>query len=96
MRVYGTLNTIAKYYLAFLGESLIKSRKGGNLNFRRSPWHGMGIVTVKGEQELIMFSCDKPCEIWNDKEEIWHVFHEFVFPKGTGLIEDSRFIRCKL
>lgn len=56
----------------------------------------MGIVTVKGVQELIIFSYDKPSEIWNDKEEVWHVFREFVFPKGNGNVEDSVFVQCKM
>ena len=49
----------------------------------------MGIVTVsvKGVQELIIFSYDKPCEIWNDKEEVWRVYPEFVFPKGNGNVK---------
>ena len=58
----------------------------------------MGIVTVsvKGVQELIIFSYDKPCEIWNDKEEVWRVYPEFVFPKGNGNVKDSVFVQCEM
>jgi len=55
----------------------------------------MGVVSIKGVQELIMFSVDKPCEVWNDQKEVWNVFNDFDFPKGGGEPEASVFVYCK-
>ena len=63
----------------------IKPRRGGDLNYvRNESWQGMGIVEIKGQPKLVMFSnSNLPIEMWNEKEEIWEVSQDLHFPGGN-------------